>query len=403
MAAPAPARWPATTRTRTTLGVAAARHALAAAPGGVRPGSLWFATVSPAYLDKTNATAVHAALRLARRAGVRRRRGGPLGGGALRAGRGPGPPLVVAADIRTGLPGRADEARAATRPPALLVGRRRRAAAWPRSWHWQRHRGVPRPLARAGRPPLQVWEERFGEARYVALGAPVWDDALKAAGWPPARSIGSSAAARTPGPPPRWVARLGWATASPRPRRHRRLHRRRPPGLLLADALDRAAPGEVRRPGGAGRRRRRGGVSDDRGAWPQDGHPPPWPTRSRPGAPCPTARRWPGGATCRSSRPPARAGPASASAAPGPADWKFGFVGSQGDDGTRTCRRARRRRAARLADAVGTIVTFTVDRLAYSPCRRSCSRSSTSTAVAACRSSSPTSTPPTWPSAAGSR
>src|ERR671910_653787 len=49
----------------TTLGVAAARQALAAAPGGVTPASLWFATVSPAYMDKTNATAVHAALRLA--------------------------------------------------------------------------------------------------------------------------------------------------------------------------------------------------------------------------------------------------------------------------------------------------------------------------------------------------
>src|SRR4029453_3175908 len=41
-----------------TLGVAAARQALAAAPAGVRPGALWFATVSPAYPDKTNATAI---------------------------------------------------------------------------------------------------------------------------------------------------------------------------------------------------------------------------------------------------------------------------------------------------------------------------------------------------------
>jgi len=46
----------------TTLGVEAARLALAATD--VRPSSLWFSTVEPAYLDKTNATTVHAALRL---------------------------------------------------------------------------------------------------------------------------------------------------------------------------------------------------------------------------------------------------------------------------------------------------------------------------------------------------
>src|SRR5690606_33176011 len=48
----------------TTMGVAAARAALEASPESVRPKSLWFATVSPPYLDKTNATAIHAALRL---------------------------------------------------------------------------------------------------------------------------------------------------------------------------------------------------------------------------------------------------------------------------------------------------------------------------------------------------
>ena len=48
----------------TTMGVEAARAALRAA--GIRPRSLWFTSTSPAYLDKTNATAVHAALRLDR-------------------------------------------------------------------------------------------------------------------------------------------------------------------------------------------------------------------------------------------------------------------------------------------------------------------------------------------------
>ncbi len=45
----------------TTMGVEAARLALRAAPT-VDVDNLWFATVSPAYLDKTNATAIHAVL-----------------------------------------------------------------------------------------------------------------------------------------------------------------------------------------------------------------------------------------------------------------------------------------------------------------------------------------------------
>ena len=49
----------------TSMGVEAARLAVRSA-GGSAPSALWFATVAPAYLDKTNATAVHAALRLPR-------------------------------------------------------------------------------------------------------------------------------------------------------------------------------------------------------------------------------------------------------------------------------------------------------------------------------------------------
>ncbi len=47
----------------TTMGVEAARLALRAAPDAA-PAALWFSTVDPAYLDKTNATTIHAALRL---------------------------------------------------------------------------------------------------------------------------------------------------------------------------------------------------------------------------------------------------------------------------------------------------------------------------------------------------
>jgi hydroxymethylglutaryl-CoA synthase len=46
----------------TTMGVEAARVALRTA--SATPGALWFATAEPAYLDKNNASTIHAALRL---------------------------------------------------------------------------------------------------------------------------------------------------------------------------------------------------------------------------------------------------------------------------------------------------------------------------------------------------
>ncbi len=46
------------------MGVEAARLALRSAPGGTAPDALWFSTASPAYLDKNNASTLHAALRL---------------------------------------------------------------------------------------------------------------------------------------------------------------------------------------------------------------------------------------------------------------------------------------------------------------------------------------------------
>ena len=48
----------------TSMGVEAARIALRTATGEP-PAEVWFATTSPAYADKTNAVAVHAALGLA--------------------------------------------------------------------------------------------------------------------------------------------------------------------------------------------------------------------------------------------------------------------------------------------------------------------------------------------------
>ncbi|HEY3188219.1 MAG TPA: hydroxymethylglutaryl-CoA synthase, partial [Solirubrobacteraceae bacterium] len=94
----------------TSMAVEAGRTALRSA-GGVRPEALYFATTDPAYLDKTNATAIHAALGLDATATAFDMIGAVRSGaGALRAALdAPRPTLVAVSDVRTGLPGGGDE------------------------------------------------------------------------------------------------------------------------------------------------------------------------------------------------------------------------------------------------------------------------------------------------------
>ncbi len=169
----------------TTLGVEAARLALRSCPG-LEPGALWFATASPAYLDKTNATVLHAALRLSSDV--------PAFdfGGALRSGAGAletalggsGTVLVVSADARDGLATGGDESAGGDAGAAIVVGDERPdrsvIAAWLGSGsatgefldRWR----LP------GESRSKTWEERFGETRYLALGQEAWERALKNAG-----------------------------------------------------------------------------------------------------------------------------------------------------------------------------------------------------------------------------
>jgi hydroxymethylglutaryl-CoA synthase len=166
----------------TTLGVEAARLALRSAPGHT-PEALWFATSAPAYLDKTNATAIAAALRLP----------GDVAaydfGGALRSGagcliaalRGTGTNLVVAGDMRDGLPTSADESAGGDAGAAVLVGDGPGllvdfvAAASATDEFTDRWRAP-------GDRTSKLWEERFGENRYLALGQDALARALKSAG-----------------------------------------------------------------------------------------------------------------------------------------------------------------------------------------------------------------------------
>ena len=103
----------------TTMGVEAARLARRSAPEGTAIGAVWFATANPAYLDKNNASAIHAALRLdtdvpafdfggALRSGV----------GALRAAlEGNGCVLASPPTCATACPPAPTRRRAATAPP----------------------------------------------------------------------------------------------------------------------------------------------------------------------------------------------------------------------------------------------------------------------------------------------
>ncbi len=123
-AARAPARWRPTTRTPPRSPSRPGATALAAAPG-CSPESLWFATAVPTYLDKTNATIVHAALRLDSSAAAYDLGGGVRSGiGALRAALASNDPtvLVTSADIRVGQPTGGDEAAGGDASAALLVG-----------------------------------------------------------------------------------------------------------------------------------------------------------------------------------------------------------------------------------------------------------------------------------------
>jgi hydroxymethylglutaryl-CoA synthase len=148
----------------TTMAVAAAA---AAVDGHRLPRSLYFATSSPAYADKTNATAIHSALGLAHEAFVTDMCGtGRSAFAAWRAAATTGG-VAVAADVRVGRPGSPDEKLGGDGAAALLFGEgpgiaevletTSRTSEFLDRWR--------SPTSLAG----QQWEERFGAERYGPL------------------------------------------------------------------------------------------------------------------------------------------------------------------------------------------------------------------------------------------
>jgi hydroxymethylglutaryl-CoA synthase len=362
----------------TSMGVEAARQALAGAPPGWSPSTLIFSTTAPAYADKTNATAIHAALDLepavpafdavgSVRSGV---------GAAIAAASAGG--LAVLADIRTGRPGSGDESTGGDGAVALgfgddgaiaeIAGSASVSAEFVDRWR------VP------GAPFSRVWEERFGEHAYVPIATDAIEGAVKAAGVTlddvdhaivtglHGRAV--KAAVKAAGIRPDTLVDDLAASVGNTGTAHW--------ALLLADVLDRAEPGHVvlvavladgcdawvlrvteamrphRTHHGATVRDRLAGTRDDlqyaqfltwRGFLEQE--PPRRPEPDRPASP----------PSLRTDR------------------WKYALVGSRDETGFVHLPPARvsmgtgaidRMEPVPMADTQATIATFTVDRLAFS-------------------------------------
>ena len=177
-------------------------------PGG-QPGrecvrQLFFATTVPAYADKTNATAVHAALRLPADALAVDMAGAVRSGvGALvAAAQSAVPAMAVLADIRTGLPGSADERDGGDGAAAFVFAGADDGASLPVLAEIIGQGSATAEFLDRWRTPgaaaSRVWEERFGEQVYGPLAEAAMADALKQAGLTPGRWTTSS----WPGCPP---------------------------------------------------------------------------------------------------------------------------------------------------------------------------------------------------------
>jgi hydroxymethylglutaryl-CoA synthase len=226
----------------TSMGVEAARKALVDMPD-----RLVFATSQPPYLDKTNATTVHAALGLDPSVGAYDMIGSVRSAiGALHAGidaaSGGQTALVVLSDMRSGLPGGTDESNGGDAAVALCLGSENVIAEFVGSAaataefldRWR----IP------GEDASRVWEERFGETVYLELAEAALSQLHKSSGIAltdidhvivtgthdrAVRRVRRQLASTSVQPLESVIGNAGCAQV----------------GLALVDTLDRAAPGQT--------------------------------------------------------------------------------------------------------------------------------------------------------------
>ncbi|MFE3056943.1 OB-fold domain-containing protein [Nocardia sp. NPDC059239] len=354
----------------TTMGVEAAAAVLRRTAGA--PTALYFATTSPAYFDKANATAIHAALALPRTAFAADMAGSARSGiAAWRAAAATGG-LAVLSDVRTGRPGSSDEQLGGDGAVALLFGDSDRAIA---DIIGEQSRSIE--ILDRWRTPGEAaggqWEERFGTESYLPLLQEVAAEVLAVGGVgqadhvvvvSPNIGVRKQAPRLIAGAISTSVSPLGHAGAADF-------------GVALADALDRAAPGEtilvlsaadgcdavlLRTTDRLAQARQARPVRAQLG----DGLDVSYPTYL-------TWRGWLDREPPRRPEPDRPAGPPSARAA----GWKFSFTGTVCTacgfvhlPPMRVCRQCGavdRMEARPLATAAGTVATYTVDRLAFTP------------------------------------
>jgi hydroxymethylglutaryl-CoA synthase len=354
----------------TSMAVEAARRARW--NGAFTPASVHFATTAPAYADKTNATAIHAALELGADVFATDHAGSIRSAvGALRAAAADGG-LAVLSDVRLGRPGSADEAGGGDGAAAFLFGTGDDVVAEVLSQasataefldRWR----VPGDVASS------TWEERFGLGVYLPLIEDAAGRALTAAGVeqpdhvvvasPHSRAARTAAKAFGEGAADRLepqTGNLGAAHAA----------------VQLTEVLDRARGGEtilvlsaadgadamvLRTTEALGRRPQGDGVGDQ--------------LELARDVDYATFLTWRGSLV---REPPRRPDPVRPEGPPAAraADWKYGFVGSRCQSCDRVhvppqrvcagCGATDRMEAESMADKLGTVATYTVDRLAFS-------------------------------------
>ncbi|MFZ0664691.1 MAG: OB-fold domain-containing protein [Acidimicrobiales bacterium] len=166
----------------TTMGFEAARLALRTSGGG-SPDALWFATAEPAYLEKTNAASIHAALRLDPAVSALDLNGAVRSGagGLAAALKSTDRVLLTTAGMRGGLPTSSDESEGGDGAAALLVGDDTTGTVIAEylGGASETEEFVDR-WRTPGAATTRRWEERFGETVYVPLADRTWNAALKA-------------------------------------------------------------------------------------------------------------------------------------------------------------------------------------------------------------------------------